>query len=111
MEESLYLHIFCNQNPQDQRFLFLLLLWLVLALGSEFKFEDDNLSPTAELHKALSTSDGVKMSSFELNSCTQIIILPISMASIMQITKIMYNLDYLIKLIGLLYSVSLQLLY
>lgn len=54
---------------QNQRFLFLFVVLLLLALASGSKFEeDDNLTPTTELHKALSTSDGVNGSPSELSS-------------------------------------------
>lgn len=51
-----------------QCFLFLLELRLGLIFGSWFNWSVNDF-PTAQLHKALSTSDGVKESPSELNSC------------------------------------------
>lgn len=54
----------------NQRFLFFLELLLGFISETDSECEASNLTPTAELHRALSTSDGVKVSPSELNSCT-----------------------------------------
>ena len=53
---------------QCQFFLFLLELLLGMVFGSSFNWGADDF-PIAQLHNALSTSDGVKLSPSELSSC------------------------------------------
>jgi hypothetical protein len=57
-----------EKESKFQRFLFLLALLLEWAPASTFVSEEDDLDPTAELHKASSTSEAVKHSPSPLNS-------------------------------------------